>query len=285
MSTEIRTSGAVAQGSGSVEVGEAEAVAVLEPALEVDLSELFEQAVSLEPAKAKPKERSIEHVNRLFQEDKLLLRAMEDDSFDYIEDLGGPRILGRSYGNEIDLMKGRGLLNASCTLLVPGRPVATYKPYGILLNGRTAEVLHVAIQDSGSGTDRAGKLVAQDDYRVESLEALATILKKTDFHDLPSFMNEVNAHFEIGDLEGLVAVTSSDKNGDAMLNFKMRVLQKLIEKTYGITLPMLKYDWDKGTLTPLSEAKMDIRKDIVYSRSMMGREAIRILAPMFGVKG
>lgn len=266
----------------------APAVAVLDARkpVEEDLSQLFEK-VSIQES-PKPRQRSVEQIQALYDSDRLLVRAMEtEDHFQMMEYGRGPRL--ESYEDEADhMLSKKGLYNTSCTLLVKNegadKQVGLYKPTGFLFNGGTAEIQHISATDSGSCCDNSGQLIAADDFLVASLDALAALTRETDLLTKHRY-NEVNAVFRMDDLEGLfLSHTQHHESSPAhrKLRTTMRVIQKLFEKKYGVHLPIVTYDLETGKIVPLSDDR--IRGDLSETLRDVGREHRQELETLLGIK-
>lgn len=130
--------------------------------------------------------------------------------------------------------------NVSCTLLVPGAAVTTYKPYGFLFNAKTARILHAATHDIGSATDLDGSLIAPKNEDM-SLDELVHFIQTTPDR---CGMNEVNANFLIRDLMGLFIC----KSLSASLMVEILVIQKMLKNQYSLELPVFIYDAEQGKL-------------------------------------
>ena len=178
-------------------------------------------------------------IAELFKKDKLLARAMSPISIARQED--GSR--GHDYqvwDEEAELMdSSSGLTSTSCTLLVSGEEVPTYKPYGFLMDADKSEIIHIAEMDSGSSGN-----VVDGDFRanssgIENLDQLATIVRQ----GKKRRMNEVNANFKKESVKGLFAL----KAGGPTNKMDILLVQKHLE-TKGFNLPMYIYDFEQGTL-------------------------------------
>lgn len=248
----------------TIEAQTAPAVAILDTRqpVEENLSQLFERVSIQEPPK--PRNRSVEQINLLFESDDLLIRSMQDEVLDDIGATGEPKL--GSYKKEAEHLKSKiGLRNSSSTLLVKDQPVGTYKSMGVLLNGHSGQIQHVSGIDSNSSTDEHDQLSAGSHLEFATLKDLANATRDTDLLRRQGCgYNEVNGTFVLNDLEGLYLVVSPTMSREAIgLNkTKMRIVQALFYRTYGIELPIMLYDPSKGTLTPISKDKMDIRMDI-----------------------
>ena len=189
---------------------------------------------------------------QLFQEDKLVVRAVSGD--EVFSDLSytGNFKLGAFHDEMNYLNGGEGLKNTSATLVVPNKNVSLYKDLGFLVNGETSEISHIYGIDSNSCADDNGKLQAasKKELLFDSLDDLAKAIKTTDLL-ATSTMNEVNGDFFCKDLVGLVARTPSNKSEDSSKNIKIRVIQKLIFKKHGVLLPIYKYNEKTGKLIKL----------------------------------
>lgn len=110
----------------------------------------------------------------------MLIRAVECETTDSpIERSEGVFPNTSTVFDEIEYMRSTGLRNASCTLIVPWERVTSYKPYGFLFNGHTSDLVHVAISDISSCTDRKERLVAPESMNLKTLKALSRYIETT----------------------------------------------------------------------------------------------------------
>lgn len=248
-------------------IGEVRAVASPEEAPNEDtLSELFADNMLINELSPETdlKPKSIE---QLFQDDALLVRAFsagnvfEDLSYTFLPKLG-------SLKEELDYMKSEeGLKNTSSTLIVPNYRVGLYEPLGILFNAETSEIDHICGIDSNSCTDDDGNLsaAANKELIFKSLKELSRAIKHTDLLQRGR-MNEVNGKFFLKDMTGLVSRTLANSIHNAVLNLKIRAIQKLISKKHKIDLPIYKYNEDLGHLKKLATDTNTIQMEIISGK-------------------
>jgi hypothetical protein len=200
----------------------------------------------------------------LFARDEILIRAMEDDLFTDIGERG--KIDFRTWDSEVDLLENQGLRNCSCTLLLPGTYVATYKPLGILYSSRTSDVFYAADHDILSNTDSKGMNVSPEAEN-RSLQDIAKIVRSG---KAASSMNEVRAHFKTRDAVGLVYCAGKDPGYERVSILKMLVMQKRIKDKTGTTLPIFKYHAEKGALEVLDPKTYSIRMLLGWVKGIPG---------------
>lgn len=225
-------------------------------------------------------ESPTERVLSLFSQNRLLARATDPEVLNDI-DADSPKLGFKNHRREIDAMSKGDLKNVSCTLLVPKSPVSTYKSYGFLMNGKTSDILHAATHDICSCTNADGTLNAPQEAKM-SLDDLVRFIKSASSDDIVG-MNEVNANFTLKDLMGIFVCPNSGSRFAEVL-----VLQKMIEKEYGIELPIFVYDPQKGKLepyTPTSQEKfmllLKLRGAVGPARTF-GVIVAQLVAPYFG---
>ena len=215
----------------------------------------------------------------LFKENRLLARATETEVLSDVDE-DHPRLKFECHQREIDAMAEGRFKNVSSTLLIPGSAVNTYKPYGFLMNAKTATILHAATHDIGSFTNGDGSLNASAEENM-SLDELTAYVKK-----FPGNfgMNEVNANFNLKDLEGLFVCRSDSSYGKV----DVLVLQKMIQAKYGIALPIFQYDPDLGKLAPYEPTDGDKLRLLLslrepnYGKRTIGVIKAQLVAPYLG---
>ena len=139
-------------------------------------------------------------IQQLFQNDKLLVRAMDDP------DLSRPGRIGPKmsrdfsvWAKEVDASLHDGLICASSTLLVANESIPTYKSIGFIINSDQAEIVHVSDMDSCScGSTKNGDFSAC----ASELSTLAELADKTRKEKLTE-MNEVNINIKNDAIIGL----------------------------------------------------------------------------------
>jgi len=236
------------------------------------MSKLFQGLTFEEPKKGPPLD-----VMSIFQEKRLLARALEPDISNSIDE-DRPSLNFRTVNGEMEQMYQGRFNNVSCTLLIPGQKVTTYKPYGFLFNAQTANIIHAASHDIGSYTNDDGSLCAPKELNM-SLEQLAKFVEETPLSDRFS-MNEVNANFRIRDLTGFFVVEPVDSCN--MLD--LIAMQGMFEKFHQIKLPIFLYDQDRGALTLFNHRSDEILRHLVRVNNQPGVGVIRaqLFAPYVG---
>ncbi len=217
----------------------------------------------------------------LFASDRLLARAMESEVVRQM-DLDRERLCFTSYTEEMSYMQSdETLRNASCTLLVSGQEVATYKPYGFLFDANTAKILHASPQDTNSCTDRDGSLITQGESL--TIEELAAFVRKTPISDRES-MNEVNANFATKDLRGLFVC-----RGESNLSLLETLAVKgMLKDKYKLDLQVYIYNPKTGQLTLYAPDKEVLRRELLKVKVGVSKEVgisrARAFAPYLGLE-
>lgn len=199
-------------------------------------------------------ESAPDEVEQLFQSGNLLVRALDPPAIrrDRANDFS---LQYDVIDRETDDLFGRGdehgLWYASSTLLLPERRIPTYKGYGFMFNGQTAELHHIHEKDSGSGGQGEDFVAAKTE--LSSLAELAATV-----NDEAPVMNEVNATFQGSDLKGIFAVDA--KRPSARVSAWL--LQKRLKSTTGLEFPLYIYDIDAGKIDPWHPTDEDV-KDMV----------------------
>lgn len=191
-------------------------------------------------------------IEELFNEDKMLVRAMDEPSlrrndsslfYDF-----------SVWAEEADIAKNDRLTSLSSTLLVPGEKIPTYKNMGFLLNSEKADIVHVADSDSGSmGNVADGDFVANP----TDLKTLSDLAAKTRTEKLRD-MNEVNVNIKDDAIEGLFVNKCPSERPKAMI----LLAQEYYKLQTGKELPIFTYDQANGYLQPLEMSKEE-KKDFL----------------------
>lgn len=181
-------------------------------------------------------------IQQLFQNDKLLVRAMDDPDLLRLGRIG-PK-MSRDFtvwAKEVDASLHDGLICASSTLLVANESIPTYKSIGFIINSDQAEIVHVSDMDSGScGSTKNGDFSAC----ASELSTLAELADKTRKEKLTE-MNEVNINIKNDAIIGLFFSKSDRPKAQVLL------AQEYYKMHTGKELPIFMYDPDKGTLEAL----------------------------------
>lgn len=191
-------------------------------------------------------------IEELFNEDKMLVRAMDEPSlrrndsslfYDF-----------SVWAEEADIAKNDRLTSLSSTLLVPGEKIPTYKNMGFLLNSEKADIVHVADSDSGSmGNVADGDFVANP----TDLKTLSDLAAKTRTEKLRD-MNEVNVNIKDDAIVGLFVNKCPSERPKAMI----LLAQEYYKLQTGKELPIFTYDQANGYLQPLEMSKEE-KKDFL----------------------
>lgn len=191
-------------------------------------------------------------VEELFNEDKMLVRAMDepflrrnDSSLFYDFSV---------WAEEADIARNDKLTSLSSTLLVPGEKIPTYKNVGFLLNSEKADIIHVADSDSGSmGNVADGDFVANP----TDLKTLSDLAAKTRTEKLRD-MNEVNVNIKDDAIVGLFVNKCLSERPKAII----LLAQEYYKLQTGKELPIFTYDQANGNLQPLEMSKEE-KKDFL----------------------
>ena len=201
----------------------------------------------------------------IFEQEKLLARAMES-----------PSIYRNSKTKEIfcdfsDLVAEinearteQGKDCASTTLLLPNVEIPTYRNFGFLINSSQTNIVHICEHDSNSrGNTKSGDFSASED-RLDSLEELSKkIYQGGNKHHS---MNEVNVCMKENAYVGIF--TSQDKRSIAL----GIMLEKVIERQFGIKMPLYIYEKENGKLV---EGDFDLEQKISVIREMVQSQRIK----------
>lgn len=179
-------------------------------------------------------------VEELFKEGKLLTRVVRPSIFTK----EGIQI--EQWQGEIDSMKkAGGMEHTSTTLIMEGKGIEMYNnAYGFLFNSDKVKVEHVALTDSGSGTDKAGNLRANpaDFTNLDELRNYYTERKNT------FTMNEINATVTADAIAGVV-LRKGVRNPNTLL--QLGLFAKTLSDS-GIEVPIYEYDERKGEVSAFS---------------------------------
>lgn len=201
-------------------------------------------------------------VINLFEQGKILARAMEDSSIyrqsstnQFYCDCSGMVL-------EIDEARTKGKDCASTTLLLPGEDIPTYKAMGFLIDSANTDLIHIAENDSGSSGE-----TSKGDFRAfgESLASIDELSEQIRGEEGKHSMNEVNVNMKDNAYVGVFS--NPDKRSIA---FGI-ILQKLSEIQMGKKLPLYMYEKQKGQLTSLN---LDIEQKISIIRECLQKKRL-----------
>ncbi len=200
-------------------------------------------------------------INNLYEQGKLLVRAMDNPSLTKEFYTGEFSYDFSTWANEYEIAKNEGLTSLSTTLIMRDENIPTYKSIGFLINSKNVDVRHVAEHDSGScGNEKNGDFIASK-TNVESISELADIIKNK--HE--KVMNEVNINMDENAYIGLFAnQTESPRQLSHLL-----MAQKYYELQTGIVLPIYDYNSMTGNLEEINltiEEKMNILEDCLNKK-------------------
>jgi len=231
--------------------------------------------------------KNAQTIVELFEDHQILSRAMERD-FEGL-DLTDPetKIKLKSWDREITLLHADDLKNASCTLLVSGCAVGTYKNYGMLFNAKTSQVFHASAHDILSCVNSEGKKIVpltKGTFENLTLEELRDYILNTPLNQR-SRMNEVNAHFKKRDALGLFI---NDVSGSSPLfaQFQLEIfyIQQVVKKHFHTHWPVFTYDQDLGKLTFLSFTPDRIVPLLIKVKNFYGKVQANHLALGLGFR-
>lgn len=208
-----------------------------------------------------------------FENKSLLARAMDTVFVDGFLIADGYR---SSWGQESELLLEEGVSHASCTLLLPGCHVDTYKSYGFLFDGQVAKVEGAYKGDGNTCINEFGEKATNSDF-----ESLADLAKYVETQSDRPKMNEVVATFSHNSLRGLFI--RKERNSlfsylgvppDQLLN--LLYIRKRLSKTLG-ELPIFIYDEVKGNLEALELDKIspkELASKVTSSRCGYDRKTV-----------
>ena len=188
-------------------------------------------------------------VQKLFEEDKLLVRAMDN-----------PMLVRRNrnlaydfsiWAEEVELMKKGCFTSVSTTLLVKGEKVPTYKNIGFIINGKKTEAFHFSESDSGSSGNISNGDFHANRTDICSLEELTQRIRAK--HS--GVMNEVNLNIRTVDaVEGLFVNLAKSELPKAYI----LMAQEYFKMQTGRKLQIYTYDIEKGALEEYNPSKGEI---------------------------
>lgn len=201
-------------------------------------------------------------VINLFEQGKILARAMEDPSIYRQSSTNQFYCDCSGIVSEIYEARTKGKDCASTTLLLPGEDIPTYKAMGFLIDSANTDLIHIAENDSGSSGE-----TSKGDFRAfgESLTSLDELSEQIRGEEGRHSMNEVNVNMKDDAYVGVF--TNTDKRSIA---FGI-ILQKLSEIQIGKILPIYMYEKQKGELTSLDldiEQKISIIRECLKNRRL-----------------
>lgn len=183
-----------------------------------------------------------EEILKLFEEDKLLVRAMDAPS---IDENSRSEIYHNftTWATEVDSSLNAGLDSVSSTLLVSGEKIPTYKNLGFIINSEKANILHIADSDSGSIGRSVDGTFQANSTSISSLDELADKIRQ----EKSTTMNEVNINIKNDSIVGLFVNKASSDFPKAQI----LMAQEYYELHTGKELPIFIYDPQKGKLESL----------------------------------
>ena len=204
------------------------------------------QSIKLEPTKTQNIPNRPEHhfekengvVEDLLHSDQLLIRAVDGAALARRDG----RIVNdcSTLAEELTECQKEGLGSVSTTLVVENESVPAYKAIGYFVNGKTAQIEHVAEGDSlSSGNSKNGDFIALAE-NLGTTKNLAQRVRETH----PNRMNEVNVSIGMKDIVGLFYVKSNSERNRAQI----MVMQKMIGDRFGMDLPIYEYDQQQGAI-------------------------------------
>lgn len=197
----------------------------------------------------------MDEVERLYNEGKLLIRAM---------DLPTPRTKSigsffecQTWVDEFDFLMRDELSSLSTTLIIPNVGVRTYKNVGFLINSNLAECFHITKEDSGSAGSIRDNTFHANPPDFKTIEELASYIKDNN----AIVMNEVNINVK---LDGVVGLFINKCEKSRVLLMRMMVVKKMLYAFTGKDYPIYLYDWQIGKLDRI-DLTLEQEEDIIAS--------------------
>ncbi|WP_157645036.1 hypothetical protein [Burkholderia ubonensis] len=204
--------------------------------------------VELEAPSAKPLVSVSEaEVSSLFDKDKVLFHALNDETIDALVDNRRPTYCG----NLASSLHGNGVKALSTTALVKGVQVDTYRGTGIVINSEKTTPHLIAKGDANAGTDSGGVVTGQRDC--ETIQELCDYVRKTPLAERNG-MNEVKCDFGREAVVGFAFRASVADTPDARRHennaayLKLSLLQKYFKDELNIDCKIYTYEHKKGVL-------------------------------------
>lgn len=197
--------------------------------------------------------RAIDYkVDDTFRSFNLLARALEEEVLmnSFVED---GILTGLEFGSvreEVNLMRGEQGLVASTTLLVPYKPIPTYKPYGFLFDAREAEILGAYKQDCNSCKNDRGVPVLPEDGKLSLPDLAVSILDSTSVA-----MNEVYAKL-------VTPLALFVRSGSPKALIEVMHVKDYLKKRFSMELQLFIYDHKAGTFKSFPDGR-EIRRKAV----------------------
>ena len=209
----------------------------------------------------KDKTMDIENIENLFENNQLLVRAMDEPSLK--KNNNKLNYDFSVWAEERDIAQKDQLKYVSSTLLISGEAIPTYKNFGFLLDSNKADIVHVADSDSGSGVTNQGDFVANE----TELKSLSDLVEKTKKEKLKD-MNEVNINIKDDAIIGLFVNKCPSE--------RPKTLTLLAQEYYklhtGKELPIFIYDTANGKIEAW---KMNDEEKNKFIQEMLQKRTIR----------
>ena len=190
----------------------------------------------------------MDEVIELYNKKKLIVRATDVPERYAIR--GKLKYNCSTWANEFAQMMNDDFDSVSCTLLIPGVGVRTYKDVGFLVNSDKAIIEHIASSDSiSSGRVKNGTFGAiKSDYN--TIEELANYIERSG----STIMNEVNLGIPFNAVVGLVF----NKCDKIFKIKKMIIVRECLYRLCDIYYDLYEYDNKVGKIR-----RFDITDDLI----------------------
>jgi len=181
----------------------------------------------------------VDDVLRLYNEDKLLVRAMDWPRLS--KSIEGLCYDCTTWANEFCFLMNGDLSSASSTLIIPNRGISTYKNIGFLINSDLCNCFHISKSDSlSSGNINDGNFWANNaDF--DMISELVEYIKNSN----DTNMNEVNVKASIDSVVGLFI--NECLMQDRLLQM-IYIIKKCLVNLTGIDYPLYLYNAREGNL-------------------------------------
>lgn len=184
----------------------------------------------------------MEHVEKLYENNNLIVRAMDMPNIQKIND---DLFLDCSvWINEFEQMQEDKFKSVSSTLIVPNVPIRTYKNIGYLVDSSKSDCFHICKTDSGS----SGNVLNGDFYANESdfekVSDLANYIIETNHFD----MNEINMNLTP---DGVVGLFVNKCNNEKYLLKGVLSVRAAIKDFCDVELPIYEYDIFAGKISKI----------------------------------
>lgn len=197
----------------------------------------------------------MDEVERLYSENKLLVRAMDQPTLREKKQVKYYEC--QTWVDEFDSLMKEGLDSLSTTLIIPNIGVMNYKNIGFLVNSDLADCFRINKSDSGS----SGSIIKGDFQSNKSdFNKLSELANYIILHNNTT-MNEVNVNIKLEAVVGLFV--NKCMTFDRLLK-KLYVVKKMLENITGIDYPIYSYDSLYGKIE-LVDLSKEMEEEIIDS--------------------